>query len=146
MERTDLTFTYNSLISEYYSCIYLSDKALKYLFEYFEGADRDVIVLMVGDHCPYFVSNIIEEYYPDYDKDKLELETRSVPYVIWSNNSELLVDNRPQETLGLVYRVPTLLEAGGIHLSGYYDYLIKLRNELPSISKYGVYYDKNGDK
>ncbi|SDH59539.1 Phosphoglycerol transferase MdoB [Pseudobutyrivibrio sp. 49] len=135
---------FNSQISEYNSCIYLSDKALQYLFDYYNNIDRDVIVLMVGDHCPHILPSIMDEYYPDYDRDMKELVTRRTPYVIWSNNSDLLVDKRPQETLGLVYMVPTLLEAGGIQSSDYYDFMIHLRDELPIITKYGVYYDKTG--
>ncbi|MBE6024730.1 MAG: LTA synthase family protein [Cellulosilyticum sp.] len=135
---------YTSQLDEYNSCIYLSDQAIGKLISYYETVDRDVVVVMLGDHCPNILSNVVNEYYSDIDVDERNLKMRSVPYVIWSNNDELLTDNRPQETLGLVYLMPTVLESAGMQMSAYYEYLLELRDDVPILTKYGYYYDKYG--
>ncbi|MCR4944008.1 MAG: LTA synthase family protein [Clostridium sp.] len=137
---------YDLALDEYNSCVYLSDKAFETLVDYYDDSDRDVVIVMVGDHCPTIVPDIVDKYISDYDEDQLQLDSRCVPYVIWSNNKELLKNKCTQEKISMIYLLPTALEAAGAKLSGYYDYLVKIREQVPIITKYAYYYDSHGNQ
>ncbi len=129
---------YPSSIDMYESLMYLTDTALGELFEYFRTVDRDVVVCMYGDHCPYLVYYYTDEtMFSDWFRKNLaHLET---PYIIWSNNDDLLGEGPESDVISMNYLVPTLLESAGVELSGYYDYLVNLRDKYPVIFTDGTY-------
>lgn len=126
---------YNELINEYLSCVSLSDNAFKELTEQLKEIDRKIVVCMVGDHCPGFARYIVDE------KLKLdsELLLRCTPFVIWANYDIMDMD---MGIISLNYLVPTLFEIAGINLSPYYQYMLNLKDNIPILTSYGVYYDK----
>lgn len=126
---------YTNQINEFLTCIYLSDQAFKSLVEYYETVDRDVIICMVGDHAPLFVSDVIDE---QYSEEERALRTRGVPYVIWSNNIDLS-EKELSEWTSLPYLVPQVLQVAGVELSVYYDYIMQLQESVPIITSYGSY-------
>lgn len=129
-------------VNEYLSCISLSDQAFKKLTEYYSKVDRPVIICMVGDHAPAFVSDIIDK---KYDDTKARLLYRTVPFLVWSNfniNSKAL----EPKTISMNYVVPSVLQAAGIkNLSYYYKYMNELKSEIPIICAYGTYIDSENN-
>ncbi|MBQ9314771.1 MAG: sulfatase-like hydrolase/transferase [Clostridia bacterium] len=120
-------------LNEFLSCIYLSDKDLPNLLNYFETCDRDVIVAMCGDHAPAI----------DFDKtiNEYDLKIRTVPFIIWSNKKKLINKNIDGKKMSMIYFLPSILETANMPMSKYYNFLIKLRNNIPIITKYGKNYD-----
>ena len=96
---------YTNQVNEYMSCISLSDKAFQELTEYFKDSDRDVVICMVGDHCPSFLSNIVS----GGDMDTT-FKLRSTPYVVWANFE---LKGELADTTSLPYMAPMVLEAAG---------------------------------
>lgn len=131
---------YTDDVNEYLSCIYMSDEAFDELIRYYEEINRPVIICMVGDHAPTLVKDITDTKYSD---DEKELRQRSVPFVIWSNKYKF---NQDIGTISMIYLIPTMLKEAGIPLSDYYEYLLKMKNDVPVLTSYGVYYDKDGTK
>lgn len=136
---------YTEQLDEYETCIHYSDEAFVNCVNFFSQVDRDVIVVMVGDHCPHILPEIMNDYYDKYDSDNYELDLRSTPFVIWSNNSELLDYSLDNSKMSLNYLMPTVLNMAGINSSSYYDWMMELKNTAPIITDYGLYYDANGN-
>ncbi len=70
-------------INEYLSSIALSAQAFKELTDYYKNSDRHVVICMVGDHAPSFISQLPANR--DMSFIEAELWKRAVPFVIWSN-------------------------------------------------------------
>ncbi len=134
---------YTNQLSEFNSSIYYSDKAISKILDYVNDRERDVIVVMVGDHCPSIMYSIIEEYYPDCNTEERELNLRSVPFFVWSNNSNLLDESMESETFSLLYLLPKVLDGADTRISGWFKYLSEMSKHVPVLTKYGIYYDKS---
>lgn len=124
-------------VNEYLSCISLSDMALDNLFEYYKKINRKVIICMIGDHAPSFVTEVTDN---NFTNEEIEVRQRSVPFVIWSNYG---IESENLGTISMVYVVPILLEKAKIILSPYYQYLLDLKNKIPILTSYGVYLDND---
>ena len=133
------------MVDEFLTSISFTDDAFAMLVDYFKDVDRDVVICMVGDHCPSFAPNVVDEEYEE-DEDVSRLHLSSTPFVIWSNHIELERPEELPERMSMVYVLPTALEASGIQLSGYYDYLVELRDKVPVLSGFGKYYTADGEK
>ncbi len=127
---------YTDDMNEFLSCIRKSDEAFKSLTEYFENSDRDVIICMVGDHAPSFAV----ELSGDIDMEKT-FRLRSTPFVIWTNFE---TEYEVPEKLSMPYIVPTVLDMAGIKLSPFYSHMLKLRNEAPVLTAFGLYQAADG--
>ncbi len=65
--------------------IYLANKAFGQLVDYFEEEKTPVVVVMYGDHIPFFVGSVLEAMGlngSDFDTQKRQY---SVPALMWSN-------------------------------------------------------------
>ncbi len=120
---------YTGIFNEFLSCIKLSDKAFLKLTEYFKTVDRDVVVVMTGDHSPSFVK---DRAFRDMGGRDDPLSLSSTPYIIWSNR-EL---NRPEnsDVISMPLLLPTAFEASGMRLSPYFEFLSRLREDVPVFS------------
>lgn len=127
-------------INEFLSCIRLSDIAFSDLTAYFEQVARPVIICMVGDHAPWFASEIAREGLSEQEKKILE---RSTPFIIWANYD---IEDKDLGFISLNYLVPTLLETARVNLSPYYQYMLNLREEVPILTSYGCYVDAQGNE
>ena len=132
--------TETAKVNEFLSCMQLSDKAFEKLIQYFEKSEREVVVCMVGDHAPDFAKNIIDSRYSEEEK---EILLRSVPYIIWSNKSDLS-DIKLPDKLAMPFIAPVVCNIAGVQSCGYYDYILNLIEEVPFVTTYGVYSDKSG--
>lgn len=121
------------LLNEYLSCIKLTDEFIKELTAYFSEVDRDVMVYMVGDHCPYFLMQFMnDEAETPKKKDDFNLKKREIPYFIWSNYTDdysMLPENNQIDLCALT---PYALKAAGLPISPYYNQLLKLSEQRVS--------------
>ncbi|MBO4374640.1 MAG: sulfatase-like hydrolase/transferase [Lachnospiraceae bacterium] len=117
---------YTRIVNEFLSCISLSDEAFLKLTEYFKKTDRDVVIVMTGDHSPSFVN---ERDFRDITGTDDLLKLCSTPYIIWSNRE--LARPAGCETISMPFLLPVAFEAAGMKLSPYMDFLTKLRQEVP---------------
>lgn len=128
---------YTDDISEFQSCMKLSDDAFRELTEYFEDSEREVIICMVGDHCPSFATNLLGEI----DMDET-FALRSTPYVLWANFD---LEIETPITTSLPYLSPMVLEAAGCPVSPFYGYMNELRKDIPVLTAFGLYKTENGE-
>lgn len=127
--------TLDSTLNEYLTCISMSDEAFGNLVQYYQESDRPVIICMVGDHAPSFVDEVADKEFAGGEKELLE---RSTPFIIWSN---MFDESEDIGTISMIYLFPTILEKAGVPVKQYYSYLLNLRDTVPVLSSYGVYYD-----
>lgn len=128
-------------INEYLSCISLSDEAFYDLTRYFENYDRKVIVCMMGDHCPSFVT---DDTLPETESaDEANILLREVPLYIWANY-DLENTDRDLGEMSLMFVMPTLLKMADISPSYYYRYINDVKEISPIITTDGRLFDREG--
>ena len=100
------------------------------------------MILFFGDHQP----GLNDEFYTkllgkstEALSDEQLMEKYHTPYVIWANYD---IEEKEMD-ISSNYLASIMKEAVGIRLSGYDQFLLKLREELPVLSLNG-YWDKNG--
>lgn len=82
------TEDYDTLVN-YVNGIYLANQAFSQLVDYFSGKDQPTVLLMFGDHCPYFSMEILEAMGLSEGESDRETAERlySTPVIVWSNCS-----------------------------------------------------------
>jgi phosphoglycerol transferase MdoB-like AlkP superfamily enzyme len=128
-------------VNEYLSSISLTAQAFTELTDYFSEVDRDVIICMVGDHAPSFITELPNSY--NLDEDEKQIAMRTVPYVIWSNFEMETSDYTEYTTITDL--APMVLNIAGIPLDTYYQELIDLHNQVPIRTSMGTYVDLLGN-
>jgi len=125
------------LTEQYLSLIRKSDEAVEYLLTELEKFPEDTIVLFFGDHMP----KIEDEFYallnggtPDTLGEQMLKYT--VPFFIWANYD---IEEYTLEQTSLNYLAGHLLDAAGIELPPYYQFLRDTENIIPAINAFGYY-------
>lgn len=122
-------------LSQYLSLIKLSDAALQDLITYFSTQDEPTIIVFFGDHQPSdsVVQPILKLNGMSYDSLTAEEEAKryEVPYVIWANYD---IKESTGENTSANYLAAKVLDAAGIPLADYENYLLKLSQEIPVVS------------
>lgn len=126
-------------VDEFLSSMKSSAEAFRDLTDYFKDSKRDVIICMVGDHAPAFISELPNDTEGPIDDESLNKST--VPYVIWSNFNAKMTSYADYATMTDL--VPMTLKAAGLPLSAYYKTVLDLHEELPIRTKTGKYYDRD---
>ncbi len=132
--------------TEYYlTLLHISDQAFKEMTDYFSRQDEPTVILMFGDHQPadYLVGPVSQE-----KEDSLESQQKryEVPYILWANYDipESFGEEISANFLGL-----RLMEAAGISLTGYQQFLKDLNADYPVVTgnvvktKGGTYYGRD---
>ena len=140
----------NDEASIYLDSIYLSDKAFGDLVEYFRKYDREVVIVMFGDHFPH-IMDFTEALYGQ-DVSTLSTATYSrlhqTPFMIWSNRG---TESKEIRQMSLNYLSNEVMKVAGLPLSPYQQELEKVRETLPVISMFGYmnsdekWFDINSD-
>jgi len=122
----------------YLSVLHESDKALGFLIEELENREEDIILMFFGDHFP----NLNPDFYKEVHGGEFatlseQVLQYKVPFFIWANNNE--ITEKTIESTSLSYLPHYLLEAAGIELPPYYQFLKELEKNIPSINAMGYY-------
>lgn len=131
----------NSQLDEYMTSIAYSAEAFVSLTEYYRAVDRPVIICMVGDHAPTFISQLPAK--EGLDGDELEITERLVPYVVWSNRDIEWSDSA--DRVSLVDLAPLVKKAAGLPLSTYDNRIIDLHDAVPIRTSTGLYITADGE-
>ena len=122
---------------QYLGLIHETDKALEYLINYFNNSDHEVVICFFGDHLPnlnqQFYSELHGEQFDNLDDQEL---IYTVPFFIWANYD---IEETSVELTSLNYLSPYVLEAAGISLSAYNDFLMNTESTIPAINSKGYY-------
>ncbi len=122
-------------LNQYLSLLYESDMALQQLVTYFDRLDDPTIIVFFGDHQP--TDSVVAPIYKlngksVYSLTEEELRLRyKVPYVIHANFDMEEAQDVPMSSNYLGIKT---LEAAGIPLSRYQQFLANQYHEFPSVS------------
>ena len=128
-------------LDEYLSSLELSAKAFRELTEYYAESDRKVIICMVGDHSPSFITSLPQRRGMSFEE--VEIVKRLVPYVIWSNYGAEIPSY--SKYASMVDLLPMVMEAAGLPLPPFYRYILDLHAYYPVRTANGLYMDVEGN-
>lgn len=114
-------------MNEFLTSIQMSDVAIKELIDYFSKSERNVIVAMVGDHPPAFVTDGSIPYDESIDTVNT-LRRRMTPYLIWCNYKN---PEKANKYISLVDLIPMVLKEADLPLSIYYEHLLDIQKSVP---------------
>lgn len=120
----------------YLSLVRESDRAFEQLINYFQNVERDVIVLMFGDHQPRMDTELFGDGTKITQQRKFQTN-----FIIWANFD---IDEREGMFISPNYLSSILMETAGVELSDWNRFLLKVMEEFPAISTIG-YLDSEGD-
>ena len=128
---------------QYLSVLHESDKALEYLITELENYPEDTVLLFFGDHLP----NVEAELFTELHGKELETldeqaKKRTVPFFVWANFD--IEEKILEENTCLSYLSLYLLEAAGLELPAYYQFLQEMEDVIPSMNNLGYYSRSQG--
>ena len=122
--KSDELSTYLSLANE-------SDRAFKYITDYFSKIKEPTIILMFGDHQP--ASNVTDLVKAD---DCSQLDEYKTPYVLWANYD---IDTKNEyNEISINYLPLLLLEKCNIPLNNFYKQIKSVYTAYPVTSVMGI--------
>ena len=143
LDTVHISNDYGSLtddINEFLTSIKSSAEAFCSLTEYYKTIDRNVIICMVGDHAPAFITSLPDNI--GRSAREKEIAERIVPFIMWANYDVEYPENT--EYASLVDLVPMLLKTARIPLSTFYQNILDLHAALPARTSNGIYMDNTG--
>ena len=130
--------------NQYLSLVNESDKALKYLLDYFEKVEDPVEIVFFGDHQPSLKSKFIKSLngkgLSGLELNQLQ-DLYTVPFFIWTNY------DTPEEEIelsSLNYLATLALERAGLPLPAYNQFLADMMEVIPAINARGYYSKTEG--
>lgn len=114
-------------INNYISLSHQSDIAFEYLINDLAARDEEYIVVMFGDHQPNLSFNSLYTY--DQGDGWL------IPYIIWDNKG--IEARSVSDVTSINYLGIDTLNAAGIPLPPYFEYISGIREDIPCINSAG---------
>lgn len=128
---------HNEAAENYLTLIHESDRAFEMLIHELEKSDRPTVVLMFGDHQPAFDMGFLEQLHggalETLDEQMLRYK---VPFIIWANYD---IEEKTVDCTSLNYLSVYLMEAAGLPLSPYQEFLRDTEKLVPAINSNGYY-------
>lgn len=129
--------------SQYLSLVKTSDEALGEMIERLSKSDEKTILVFFGDHFPS-LSDTFYEAVNGVTKDDAEFETAQLyyqtPFLIWANYD---IPEEEDTITSLNYLGLRTVQLAGAKLTGFQEYLLDLKEEVPAFSGYS-WYGKDG--
>lgn len=122
---------------QYLSLAHESDKAIKYLIDYFKDTDEKTVIVFFGDHQPA----LPESFYDELHGGKITNQQlmQKVPYFIWTNYD--IKEQRKNTSIN--YLSNDMYEIAGF-MPKYNQFLEDIQDTIPIINQIGYYSEKNG--
>ena len=142
---------YDELMDEYLSCIHMSDAAVQELCDYFtkqyEETGRKVVLALAGAHAPSFVDHVADK--TRTEGNDLQILERSTPFFIWANYPLENIDAATSTAdslnrMDMVMLAPTIAQQAGLPLTGYYKYLLAMKQQTPVVTAANDYMKVDG--
>ncbi len=130
-------------LEKYLTLMNESDKALGEIVEYFRDVDEPTVIVMFGDHQPSdYITNMVQRIVGVDEPETVEeiQQGYRVPFVIWTNYD---VEPVYYEGTSVNYLGGLVLQAAGVPLTDYQEYLMNLMQTLPIINANAIR-DANG--
>ena len=129
------------LANNYVNLIRISDRELEYLLDELEQIEEPTVVLFFGDHQAGAIESEFEDLAFGFDSDNpqnaYELQQQYiVHFFMWSNCYDW--KNEDYGVVSANYLLPLLFDRLQLPLSGYYQYLLELREKIVALNCCGI--------
>lgn len=121
---------------QYLSLLKESDAALKYLIQYFQAVEDDVIITFFGDHQPSIEQEFYKEIAGDKSSEQLQFDMHTVPFFGWANYD---IEEQTVESSSVNYLTNYIYDVAQIPKPGYNRFLEELQESIPVLSTNKVY-------
>ena len=129
-----------------------TDLAIKRLYDYFENVDREVVIILYGDHQSYNIEGLegytseslaeIESYNSKTAKEKY-LASHTTPFIMWSNKQDMSGQYWPLVSPHNLWALAS--QSYNLPSTEYEQYLYSVMEEMPVANEYaGIWCDKDG--
>ena len=126
---------------QYLSLLHHSDNALEYLVSYYEQVERDVVLLLFGDHLPQFADSFYTELHGGtFDTLEERMLQYTVPFFVWANFD---IKERDVGLTSLNFLSNYVYEAAGLPLPAYNAFLKDVQSVIPAMNAFGYYSKEN---
>lgn len=125
------------MAEQYLSLLHTSDEAMAYLLGQLSDFPEDTIVLFFGDHFPQVEGDFFQTLHggPLEGLSQQQLQF-TVPCFLWANFD---IPETSLETTSLNYLGVHLLEAAGLPLPPFYQFLKQMEQTVPAVNAHGYY-------
>lgn len=125
------------LAEQYLTLAQETDRAVEYLIEHYRSVERDTVIVFFGDHMP----NVEPAFYEElnggaFDTLDEQMKKQMVPFFVWANFD---IEEREIPCSSINYLPLYTLEAAGLPLSPYMQFLKDTEAVIPAINAYGYY-------
>ena len=127
-------------INQYLSLIKLSDEAFEYLVNYFSNVEEKTIILMFGDHQPYFVNNYEEVF--ELNASLYDERRYLTPFILWANYD---IEEENIGDISINYLANILFDTAELEKNQYFEFLDRLYKKYPIITD-NIIVDANGQE
>ena len=125
------------MAEQYLTLLRESDKALEYLLTELKEMPEDTVVLFFGDHFPQVEGDFFQAVHGGaFETLPEKMEQYMVPFFVWANFD---IPEQTVECTSLNYLSRYLLEAAGLELPPYYQFLKDLEQAVPAVNALGYY-------
>ena len=136
---TDSKFKDDKNAQTYVNLLKETDDGLKYLTDYFRNSDKNVTIVMFGDHYPFIEETVNTLYNGTNNSVEDMTKVYQTPFIIWNNRKDLTNYN---DEISLCYLSNELFKCLDIPLSKNQQEMEYIRQTYPIISAIG--YKKDG--
>ena len=126
-------------LQEFFNSVYLSDRAFEELIAYFKAQEEPTVILMFGDHQPNIEMDLFEKQ-PGLSDVAQRFTQYITPFVIWANYP---IEAQYIEAISVNYLAALLLDAAGLPMTQYDQWLLRVAQHYPVVNLYG-YGDNQG--
>ena len=121
---------------QYLSLLKESDAALKYLIQYFQDVEEDVVIAFFGDHLPAIEEEFYKEIAGAKTSEQLQLDLHKVPFFVWANYD---IEEQHVENTSVNYLTNYIYDVAQIPKPGYNRFLEELQKSIPVFATNKVY-------
>lgn len=141
-DRVHLIGMEDAEAEQYFSCIHASSRAFEKLLGYFEQREENVAILMYGDHQPSFWGSYIDQLRGPVGEGLEDMMPNYyIPFIIWTNYD---IEEQQVELTSINFLSNYLLEAAGLPLSPYNQFLSDVQQCVPAMNAYGYWSNARG--
>lgn len=125
------------LTEQYLTLLNETDKATEAFLKELESCGEDTVVLFFGDHFPKIENEFyVEAHGGSYQGLEERMRQYTVPFFVWANYD---IPERTVERTSLNYLALYVLEAAGLELPPYYQFLADMERAVPAVNELGYY-------
>jgi len=128
---------------QYLNVSHKTDAAFEYLVNELKEYPEDTVILLYGDHLPRLEEEFLEELNGGAFDTMSETALKyKIPFIIWANYD---IPEQTVDCTAISYLSTYLLEAAGLELTPYHQFIKETEQVIPALNSQGYYSKEKQD-